>query len=112
MREWRREPALRSTGLVRWRVRALLAVTTPPRAERARPVGASSLANGSRLESVMYLATTSRPRCIVPKSNALPLRRYSLSAWPFGMADGPLAVLYAEGRLSMIDLAPPGLGAE
>jgi len=39
------------------------------------------------------------------KSNAFPLRRYSLSAWPFGTADGPLAVLYAEDRSSMIDLA-------
>jgi hypothetical protein len=39
------------------------------------------------------------------KSNAFPLRRYSLSAWPFGTADGPLAVLCAEDRSSMIDLA-------
>jgi hypothetical protein len=39
------------------------------------------------------------------KSNAFLLRRYSLSAWPFGTADGALAVLYAEDRSSMIDLA-------
>gem|GEM_PF-5289391 len=42
---------------------------------------------------------------MVFKSNAFLLHGYSLSARPFRTADGPLAVLYAEGWSSMVDLA-------
>lgn len=42
---------------------------------------------------------------MMSKSNPFPLHRYSQSARPFGAADGPLAVLYAEGWSSMVDLA-------
>lgn len=42
---------------------------------------------------------------MVFKSNEFLLHGYSLSARPFRTADGPLAVLYAEGWPSMVDLA-------